>query len=68
MSEESRAGGMKVSQLNRLQRSGLAASVAAVSKDSTVGASNFLGGVLREVDSFIKSQLLNTLSWKVSIN
>ncbi|KAI1760137.1 midasin [Hypoxylon sp. FL1150] len=63
-SEDTRAGGMKVSQLNRLQRSGLAASVAAVSKDSTVGASRFLGGVLREVDSFIRSQLPNGLSWR----
>ncbi|KAI1781436.1 midasin [Hypoxylon cercidicola] len=64
LSEDARAGGMKVSQLNRFQRSGLATSVAAVSKDSTVGASGFLGGILREVDSFIRSQLLNTLSWK----
>ncbi|XXG96732.1 hypothetical protein Hte_003023 [Hypoxylon texense] len=64
MSEDACAGGMKVSQLNRLQRSALSASVAAVSKDSTVGASKFLGGVLREVDSFIQSQLLCALPWK----
>ncbi|KAI0181074.1 midasin [Hypoxylon sp. FL1284] len=63
-SEGTRAGSLKVSQLNRFQRSGLAASVAAVSKDSTVGASGFLDGLLREIDSFIQSQLLNAHLWR----
>lgn len=65
MSEDAHLGGMKVSQMNRFQRSRVADSgVAAVAKDSTVGASQFLGAVLGEIDSFVHSQLLNHSFWR----
>ncbi|KAI2639493.1 midasin [Hypomontagnella submonticulosa] len=55
-SEQPHGTGIQVSKLNRFQRSCVAGTVAAVSKDSTAGAVKFLRGVLEELDSFMRSQ------------
>ncbi|KAI0834820.1 midasin [Hypoxylon sp. FL0890] len=62
--ENTRGTGKQVSQLNRFQRSRAAGSVAAVSKDSTVGAAKFVIGVLEEIDSFMRSHFSNPGSWR----
>ncbi|KAI1100396.1 midasin [Jackrogersella minutella] len=62
--EETRGAGRQVSQLNRFQRSLVAGSVAAVSKDSTIGAAKFAVGVLQEIDSFLRSLFSDPTSWK----
>ncbi|OTB08493.1 hypothetical protein M426DRAFT_7806 [Hypoxylon sp. CI-4A] len=62
--EGARAAGRQISQLNRLQRSRVAGSVAAVSKDSTVGAAKFVVGVLEEIDSFMRSSLKSPGVWR----
>lgn len=61
-----RRTGKQVSQLNRFQRSRLAGSVAAVSKDSTVEAAKFLTGVLEELGSFLHVNIHDPTSWRVS--
>ncbi|KAI1413627.1 midasin [Hypoxylon sp. FL1857] len=62
--EDTRGTGKQVSQLNRFQRSRVAGSVAAVSKDSTVGAAKFVIGFLDEIDAFMRSHFSNPGSWK----
>ncbi|KAI1144330.1 midasin [Hypoxylon sp. FL0543] len=62
--DDTRSTGKQVSQLNRLQRSRIAGSVAAVSKDSTVGAAKFVIGVLEEIDPFMRSHISNPGSWR----
>ncbi|KAI0013925.1 midasin [Xylariaceae sp. FL0662B] len=62
--QKSQARGIQISQLNRLQRSCAAESVAAVSKDSTIGAVKFFLGVLQAIESYIRVQLLNPSAWK----
>ncbi|KAI2471676.1 midasin, partial [Annulohypoxylon bovei var. microspora] len=62
--EKTRGASRQVSQLNRFQRSLVSGSVAAVSKDSTVGAAKFALGVLQEIDSFLRPLFLDPSSWK----
>ncbi|RYO81486.1 hypothetical protein DL766_007274 [Monosporascus sp. MC13-8B] len=62
--QRSKADGIQVSSLNRLQRSCMADSVAAVSKDSTVGAASFLVGALKAIDSYLQSQRDKPGLWK----
>ncbi|KAI0138548.1 midasin [Hypoxylon sp. NC0597] len=62
--EDTRGAGKQVSQLNRFQRSRVASNVAAVSKDSTVGAAKFVIGVLEEIDSFMRLHFSNPGSWR----
>ncbi|RYP85297.1 hypothetical protein DL769_001028 [Monosporascus sp. CRB-8-3] len=62
--QRSRADGVQVSGLNRLQRSCMADGVAAVSKDSTVGAARFLVGALKAIESYLQSQLDKPGLWK----
>ncbi|KAL7627174.1 AAA ATPase midasin [Parahypoxylon ruwenzoriense] len=62
--QKSVAERFQLSRWNPLQRSCLAESVAAVSRDPTVGAAKFLFGVLDAVDSYLRSQLLNPSFWK----
>lgn len=58
--------GMQVSTLTRLQRSYMGDIIAAVTKDSTVGAVRFLAGALQAVESYIQTQLKSPEQWKVS--
>lgn len=67
-SENPNGKGFRVSELNRLQRSCIANSVAAVSKDSTVGAYGFLNNVLNGLYGFMHANIFNTNSWRVSID
>ncbi|KAH9903691.1 hypothetical protein F4778DRAFT_735131 [Xylariomycetidae sp. FL2044] len=62
--QKNRATGMQVSALNRLQRSFVADSVAAVSKDSTIGAAKFLFGVLQRVEAYVRDQVSNSSLWR----
>ncbi|RYP78469.1 hypothetical protein DL770_006888 [Monosporascus sp. CRB-9-2] len=62
--QRSRADGVQVSGLNRLQRSCMADSVAAVSRDSTVGAARFLVGALKAIESYLQSQHDKPGQWK----
>ncbi|RYP31829.1 hypothetical protein DL767_005560 [Monosporascus sp. MG133] len=62
--QRSRADGVQVSGLNRLQRSCMADGVAAVSKDSTVGAARFLVGALKAIQSYLQSQRDKPGLWK----
>ncbi|KAI1505402.1 P-loop containing nucleoside triphosphate hydrolase protein [Biscogniauxia marginata] len=62
--QKSKAHGIQVSGLNRLQRSCVADKVAAVAKDSTVGAVKFLVGVLQVVEAYIRAQLRSPNLWK----
>lgn len=57
---------MQVSTLTRLQRSYVVDTVAAVAKDSTVGAAKFLAGALQAVESYLQTQLKSPVQWKVS--
>ncbi|RYP06172.1 hypothetical protein DL764_003321 [Monosporascus ibericus] len=59
--QRSRADGVQVSGLNRLQRSCMADGVAAISKDSTVGAARFLVGALKAIESSLLRNLMR--SW-----
>ncbi|KAI0022098.1 hypothetical protein F4780DRAFT_246263 [Xylariomycetidae sp. FL0641] len=63
-SQRSRANEIQVSNMNRLQRSFVADRVAAVSKDSTVGAAKFLTGVLQAMEAYIKAEVMCPGSWK----
>lgn len=63
-SENPNGKGFRVSELNRLQRSCIANSVAAVSKDSTVGAYGFLNNVLNGLYGFMHANIFNTNSWR----
>ncbi|KAI2613278.1 midasin [Hypoxylon sp. NC1633] len=56
--------GVRVAQMNRFQRSRVAGRVAAVSKDTTIRAADFLVDVLEVLDLFIRSQLSTPGSWK----
>ncbi|KAK6953201.1 hypothetical protein Daesc_005501 [Daldinia eschscholtzii] len=62
--EDPRGKGFRVSELNRLQRSCIADTVAAASKDSTVGAYRFLSNILDGVQTFMHANILNTDSWR----
>ncbi|KAJ1335201.1 midasin [Microdochium nivale] len=63
-SQRAKAGSSQVSALTRLQRACLAETVAAVAKDSTVGAFVFLHGTLRTLEEYMRSQLDNATSWR----
>ncbi|KAK7911281.1 ATPase [Apiospora marii] len=62
--QEVQAQGRQPSLLNRLQRSSLSGSIAAVSKDSTVGAYKFLSGTLQAVEAFLCGQIANAGPWQ----
>ncbi|KAI8963544.1 midasin [Daldinia sp. FL1419] len=57
--EDPTGKGFRVSELNRLQRSCIANTVAAASKDSTVGAYSFLNHMLNTLYSFIQANMFN---------
>lgn len=65
-SQQPKSSGMQVSSLNRLQRSYMGDIVAAVAKDSTIGAARFLVGALQAVESYMQTQLKSPGQWKVS--
>ncbi|KAH7038086.1 ATPase protein [Microdochium trichocladiopsis] len=62
--ERAKAGSGQVSTLNRLQRSCLADTVAAVAKDSTLGAVRFLHGMLQTVEEFLRAELSDGAQWR----
>ncbi|KXJ94663.1 hypothetical protein Micbo1qcDRAFT_132688 [Microdochium bolleyi] len=62
--QRAKAGSSQVSALNRLQRACLVATVAAVAKDSTVGAYEFLSGTLRTLEDYLRSQLADAAPWR----
>ncbi|KAI1805875.1 midasin [Daldinia bambusicola] len=62
--EDPRSKGFRVSELNRLQRSCIADTVAAASKDSTVGAYRFLSSILDGVNGFMQANMFNPDFWK----
>ena len=64
-SQKPQFGGLQMSGLSRLQRSYMRDNVAAVSKDSTVGAARFLVGMLQAVESYLRAQLQSPSRWKV---
>ncbi|KAK6849468.1 hypothetical protein PG995_013301 [Apiospora arundinis] len=62
--QELQAQGRQPSLLNRLQRSSLSGSIAAVSKDTTVGAYKFLDGSLKAFEAFLCGQIANPGPWE----
>ncbi|KAK8040874.1 hypothetical protein PG994_013881 [Apiospora phragmitis] len=62
--QQVQAQGRQPSLLNRLQRSSLSGSLAAVSKDSTVGAYKFLHGTLQAFEAFLCGQIANPGPWQ----
>ncbi|KAK8036696.1 hypothetical protein PG993_008679 [Apiospora rasikravindrae] len=62
--QATQAQGRQPSLLNRLQRSSLSGSIAAVSKDSTVGAYKFLDGTLQAFEAFLCGQITNPGPWQ----
>ncbi|KAK8110776.1 uncharacterized protein PG998_007233 [Apiospora kogelbergensis] len=62
--QELQAQGRQPSLLNRLQRSSLSGSIAAVSKDTTVGAYKFLDGSLKAFERFLCMQINNPGPWE----
>ncbi|KAK8066583.1 hypothetical protein PG997_013330 [Apiospora hydei] len=62
--QAAQAQGRQPSLLNRLQRSSLSGSIAAVSKDSTVGAYKFLDGTLQAFEAFLCGQITNPGPWQ----
>lgn len=64
--QKSRAANVQISGLNRLQRSYVAEKVAAVQKDSTVQSAKFLVGVLRAIETYVRTELQSPSICKVS--
>ncbi|KAI1469192.1 uncharacterized protein F4812DRAFT_450474 [Daldinia caldariorum] len=62
--EDPRGKGFRVSELNRLQRSCIADTVAAASKDSTVGAYRFLSNILDGIYPFMQANMFNADFWR----